>query len=76
MKWLAWYWPLALGFIAMVMFAIPETIAIKYGGETFSAFMASVRKTPFGPVWIWLWGVLCGGLVIHFSAWCMYNIGG
>jgi hypothetical protein len=73
MNWLWLYWPLALGFVAVLMFALPEALAIRYGGPTFSRFMATVRDRPFGPVWIWLWGVLCGGLVVHFSSWCMYG---
>ena len=75
MNWLWWYWPLMLAFIAVGGFAIPEFLAIKLGGPTFSRFMATVRASVFGPIWCWLWGVLCGGLVVHFSNWCMYNIG-
>ena len=75
MNWLAWYWPAALATIAFLIFAVPEAIALKTGGETFSRFMATVRASAFGPIWVWLWGVLCGGLVVHFSQWCMYNVG-
>lgn len=71
------YWAGALLFIAFFLFAIPEVIAIKTGKlPTFSAFMATIRASDFGPIWIFLWGQLCGGLLVHFSKWCMYNIGG
>lgn len=73
-SWLWWYWPGALACIAFLIFAIPEAIAIKKGGPTFSYFMATVRASAWGPLWCWLWGVLCGGLVIHFSTACMYNV--
>jgi hypothetical protein len=75
MSWLWWYWPGILTAILFLFFAIPEAIAIHRGGPTFSRFMATVRASAFGPIWCWLWGVLCGGLVVHFSTWCMYNIG-
>jgi hypothetical protein len=69
-----WYWPLALAFVAIVMFAIPEFLAIKFGGPTFSRFMATVRASPLGPIWSAAWGALFGGLLVHFSRWCMYNV--
>ena len=75
-NWLWWYWPGALGTIAFLIFAVPEAIAILRGGPTFSYFMATIRKSSFGPIWIFLWGELCGGLAVHFSKWCMYNVGG
>lgn len=72
-----WYWAGALGFIAFFLFAIPEAYAIKTGKlVTFSHFMATIRASTFGPIWIFLWGQLVGGLLVHFSTWCMYNIGG
>lgn len=74
-EWLWYYWPGALATIAFFAFAIPEAIALKKGGPTFSYFMATVRASTFGPIWIWAWGVLCGGLVVHFSKWCMYYVG-
>jgi len=73
-SWLWWYWPLALAFMAIILFAIPEFIAIKFGGPTFSRFMATVRASPFGPIWCALWGILIGGLIVHFSTWCMFNV--
>lgn len=73
MSWLWWYWPLALAFIALVLFGIPEALAIKYGGPTFSRFMATVAATPFwGRVWAFLWGGLIFGLFVHFNGWCVY----
>lgn len=75
MSWLWYYWPGLLTSIAFLWFAVPEAYAIITGkGPTFSYFMASVRKSSFGPIWCWLWGVLCGGLVVHFSTWCMYTV--
>lgn len=71
---LTWYWPGALATIAFLIFAVPEAFAILRGGPTFSRFMATVRASAFGPIWCWLWGVLCGGLVVHFSTWCMYDV--
>ena len=72
MNWLWIYWPVALVFIALVLFAIPEYLAIKNRGPTFSAFMAHMaRNTKFGPLWSLLWGVLIGGLAVHFAGWCV-----
>jgi len=72
MTWLNWYWPIALVFIALVLFAIPETLAIKYGGETFSAFMSKMaRNGPIGRIWVMAWGILVGGLSVHFLGWCV-----
>lgn len=77
MNWEDIYWLGLLGSIAFFWFAIPEAYAIITGkGDTFSGFMAKIRASSFGPIWIFLWGELCGGLVVHFSRWCMYNIGG
>ena len=68
--WLWWYWPFALAFIALVLFAIPEAIALKVGGPTFSEFMATVAYDgSFGKLWIFLWGFLIGALVVHFVGW-------
>jgi hypothetical protein len=71
--WLWWYWPVALAFLALVMFAIPEFLAIKQGkGATFSEFMAYMaRQSKFGVIWTFLWGALIGGLLVHFSGWCV-----
>lgn len=79
MNWGWWYWPGALATIAFLIFAVPEAIQIWRGDHgkssvTFSRFMATVRASSFGPIWCWMWGVLCGGLVIHFSTWCMYDV--
>lgn len=72
MNWLWWYWPAALAFIAFVLFGIPEWAAIRYGGPTFSRFMATIANAgPWGKVWCFLWGLLVGGLVIHFNGWCV-----
>ena len=77
MSWLAWYWPAALGFIAFVLFGIPEFAAIRYGGETFSRFMANLANSgPIGKIWCIAWGVLFGGLVVHFTGWCVACQGG
>ena len=71
-EFLSWYWPLALTFIAFVMFGIPEFCAIKYGGPTFSRFMATVANSgSFGKIWVLLWGMLLGGLSVHFLGWAM-----
>jgi len=72
MTWLWWYWPAALLFIAFVLFGVPEYAAIRYGGPTFSRFMATVANSgAFGKVWVLLWGMLIGGLAVHFLGWCM-----
>lgn len=72
MRWLNWYWPVALVFLALIMFAVPETLAIRYGGETFSAFMAKVNNSgPIGRLWLIAWGILIGGLCVHFNGWCV-----
>lgn len=71
MNWLWLYWPLALAFIAAVLFAIPEYAAIRYGGPTFSRFMATIADSgPVGKLWVFAWGLLIGGLVVHFLNWC------
>ena len=70
-KWLWIYWPAALALIALVLFAIPEYIAIKRktAGPTFSLFMWTMA-TKF-PLWTFLWGMLVGGLAVHFLwHWC------
>jgi hypothetical protein len=72
MTWLWFYWPFALAFIALVLFPIPEYLAIRHGGPTFSEFMAHMaRETKFGVVWTFAWGALIGGLVVHFGGWCV-----
>jgi uncharacterized integral membrane protein len=63
-EWLWIYWPAALLFIALILFAVPEFIAIKDGGPTFSLFMWTMSKD--WPLWTFLWGVLVGGLAVHF----------
>jgi hypothetical protein len=73
MTWLWWYWPLALAFIAFVLFGIPEYAAIRFGGPTFSRFMATVANAGAGgKIWCIAWGMLIGGLIVHFTGWCMY----
>jgi hypothetical protein len=77
MTWLWFYWPVALAFIAFVLFGIPEFCALKYGGPTFSRFMATVaRSGAIGKIWVLAWGVLFGGLAVHFLGWCMYTCDG
>ena len=77
MNWLWDYWPMALAFIAFILFGIPEYAAIKYGGPTFSRFMASVANTGAGgKLWVFAWGLLIGGLAVHFLGWCMYTCNG
>lgn len=72
MNWLWVYWPAALTFIALVLFAIPEYLAIRHGGPTFSRFMAYMaRESKFGVIWTFLWGALIGALLAHFSGWCI-----
>lgn len=72
MTWLWVYWPAALAFIAFVLFGIPEFCALKYGGPTFSRFMATLANAGgIGKVWVLLWGLLIGGLAVHFLGWCM-----
>jgi hypothetical protein len=75
--WLWWYWPAALLFIALILFAIPEGLALRFGGPTFSKFMATVGNAgPAGKLWIFLWGLTIGGLTVHFIGWCMYTCDG
>lgn len=62
--WLWLYWPFALLFIALVLFAIPEAIAFRTGGPTFSLFMWTMAVK--FPLWVFLWGMLVGGLSVHF----------
>lgn len=72
MTWLNYYWPFALAFLAFVMFGIPEWAAIRFGGETFSRFMANVANAgPIGKLWVLAWGMLIGGLAVHFDGWCV-----
>jgi len=72
MSWLWYYWPLALGLIAFVLFGIPEWAALQYGGPTFSCFMATVANAgALGKLWVLAWGMLIGGLAVHFLGWCM-----
>lgn len=77
MNWLWLYWPGALAFIFFVLFGIPEWAAIHYGGPTFSRFMATVANAgAFGKIWVLLWGLLLGGLSVHFLGWCMADCNG
>ena len=77
MKWLWDYWPLALAFIALILFGIPEWAAIHYGGPTFSRFMRTVADSgPWGKIWTFAWGGLTIGLLVHFSGWCVPPCGG
>ena len=73
MSWIwAHYWPLALGFIALVLFAVPEYLKIRQQKPTFSRFMAHMaRDSQFGVIWTFGWGFLIGGLLVHFSGWCI-----
>lgn len=77
MTWLWIYWPGALAFIAFILFGIPEFCAIRFGGPTFSRFMATVANAgAIGKIWVLAWGVLIGGLAVHFLGWCMYTCNG
>ena len=77
MAFLWWYWPLALAFIALVLFAIPEWAAIRFGGPTFSKFMATLANAgAIGKIWVLAWGMLFGGLAVHFLGWCMCQCNG
>jgi hypothetical protein len=72
MSWLWIYWGCALAFTALILFAIPEYWALKYGGPTFSRWMNTVARQGFlGRLWILAWGMLIGGLAIHFLGWCV-----
>lgn len=73
MTWLNYYWPVTLLFLLPVIyFGVPELLAIKYGGETFSAFMRKMSDVPFwGKLWCMAWGLLIGGLFVHFNGWCV-----
>ena len=63
-EWLWIYWPAALLFTALVLFAVPEYIALSHGGPTFSLFMWTMAER--FPLWTFLWGMLVGGLAVHF----------
>jgi hypothetical protein len=79
MNWLWIYWG-AMLFVVLpfFLFGIPEFIAFKYGGPTFSRFMATIGNTSgaFGRIWYFLWGGLVFGLLVHFSGWCMTTCNG
>lgn len=45
-------------------FAGPEAFALLNGGTTFSAFMADTQSR--WPLWELVWGLLIGGLGVHF----------
>lgn len=58
-----WYWAAwLLGIV--ITFAIPEGIAIWKSGTTFSQFMATMQYE--WPLWAPAWGILVGGLFVHF----------
>jgi hypothetical protein len=63
-----WYWAAWL-FAIIVTFAVPEGYALHNGGTTFSAFMWGT--TTAWPLWEFLWGLLIGGLAVHF--WWHWN---
>lgn len=71
--WFFAYWSGALAFIALCLFAYPEYLAItEKSGGTFSAFMSYMaRQSPFRVIWTFLWGAMIGGLLVHFSGWCI-----
>ena len=70
--WLNWYWPLGLLIVAAIMFGLPEFLALHFGGETFSRFMSRANNNgPFGRLWLIAWGILVGGLCVHFTGWCV-----
>lgn len=72
MSWLEWYWPAALAFVALIVFGIPEYIGLRYGGTMFSHFMQRMSRVPFwGKLWTIAWGILIGGLFVHFNGWCL-----
>jgi hypothetical protein len=75
MAWLWWYWPLALVFIAFGLFAVPEWMALHFGGPTFSRFMATASNSHWGKVWVFVWGLLIGALLIHFNGPCVNLVG-
>lgn len=72
MWWLDYYWPLALAFLALILFGVPEALALRYGGETFSRFMRKTSDIPFwGKLWVGLWFLMFGALFVHFNGWCV-----
>ena len=58
-----WFWGLWLLAIA-ASFAVAEGFALAHGGTTFSAFMFNTQKA--WPLCEFLWGMLMGGLAVHF----------
>jgi hypothetical protein len=70
-----WYWIVALAFVALIVFGIPEFLALRYGGATLSRFMVNTSRRPFwGRLWLFAWGVLIGALFVHWNGWCMEGL--
>ena len=61
--WMAWYWP-AMLVSWILMFAIPEAIALLHGGMTLSEWVW--RATKAWPPLPFVGGLLAGGLAVHF----------
>lgn len=73
MTWLNYYWPITLFFVLpFILFGLPEFLAIRYGGETFSRFARNASDIPiWGKLWMMAWGGLIAGLFVHFNGWCV-----
>jgi hypothetical protein len=70
-----WPW-IVLLLIILVWFSIFEARAWNHLGErhTASRFIAQLGKS--WPLSIWLWGLLMGGLAVHFFwPWCSNPLG-
>lgn len=63
------FWACWLVGIALT-FAVPEYLALSgHGGTTLSSFMW--QTTLSWPLWEFIWGLLIGGLAVHF--WWHWN---
>lgn len=66
------YWIIAAAFVLVFLLAIPEYVAIKRHSWTLSDFMAyQMRQSRFSVIFNILLGMVVGGLIVHFSGWCI-----
>ena len=66
------YWIFAGAFALVFLFAIAEYRAVKTHTWTLSDFMAyMMRQSRFAVIFNLLLGMLIGGLLVHFSGWCV-----